>query len=82
MRRIGGNLGSGQFGTVDEGKWLEAHDNPVQVAVKSLNQGASGHDRIKFLQEAAIMAQFRHPNVVALHGVAHKDGQVCLLNMV
>ena len=26
-------------------------------------------ERVKFLQEAAIMGQFHHPNVIALHGV-------------
>ena len=26
-------------------------------------------ESVKFLQEAAIMGQFRHPNIVRLHGV-------------
>ena len=26
-------------------------------------------ERVKFLQEAAIMGQFHHPNVITLHGV-------------
>ena len=37
-----------------------------EVAVKSLTDSAN---IVKFLQEAAIMAQFRHPNVVTLYGV-------------
>ena len=45
----------------------------VEVAVKSLKCDASNLDRVKFLQEAAIMAQFKHPNVVTLHGVV-RDG--------
>ncbi len=48
----------------------------MNVAVKTLNSDASMTDRIKFLQEAAIMGQFRHPNVVALYGVAKKNGKV------
>ncbi len=44
------------------------------MAIKTLNNDASMTDRIKFLQEAAIMGQFRHPNVVALYGVAKKNG--------
>ena len=48
----------------------------MQVAIKTLKHGSSSEDKIKFLQEAAIMAQFRHPNVITLHGVAEKDGQV------
>ena len=47
--------------------------------MKSLNCNASEEDRVKFLQEAAIMAQFKHPNVVALHGVAERNGTVSCL---
>ena len=50
----------------------------IQVAAKTLNDNASTADGIKFLQEAAIMGQFRHPNVVGLHGVAMKDSKVCM----
>ena len=39
------------------------------VAVKTLKENVSEYDQIKFLQEAAIMGQFWHPNVIALHGV-------------
>jgi serine/threonine protein kinase len=46
--------------------------------VKTLKDDASQMDGIRFLQEAAIMAQFRHPNVVALCGVAQKSGKVCM----
>ena len=41
----------------------------MRVAVKVLNSGASEIDRVKFLQEAAIMGQFYHPNIVRLLGV-------------
>ena len=39
------------------------------MAVKTLQEGASEEDKVKFLQEAAIMGQFSHPNVVKLYGV-------------
>ena len=39
------------------------------MAVKTLNEGSTKDDRIKFLQEAAIMGQFKHPNVVEMYGV-------------
>ena len=39
------------------------------VAVKTLKTGADEMDKVKFLQEAAIMGQFSHPNVVKLHGI-------------
>ena len=48
----------------------------VPVAVKLLKEGASEIDKVKFLQEAAIMAQFKHPNVVSLYGVVSKDQSV------
>ena len=62
--RITGHLGSGQFGIVEKGTW-----QGKEVALKSLKEGSDEEDKVKFLQEAAIMAQFRHPNIVTLHGV-------------
>jgi len=41
----------------------------VEVAVKTLNNDASDKDKLRFLQEAAIMYQFDHQNVIKLHGV-------------
>ena len=47
----------------------QAQKEEIEVAVKTLKPGASEIDKIKFLQEAAIMGQFNHPNVVKLHAV-------------
>jgi ephrin-B len=66
---VGESLGSGQFGMVSRGKWLAAVGGPVDVAIKTLQPSAKETDRVKFLQEAAINGQFRHPNIVQLHGV-------------
>ena len=54
----------------------------VEVAVKTLAAApadgslvANTHmDKVRFLQEAAIMAQFKHPNVVKLYRVS-KEGE-------
>ena len=46
----------------------------VEVAVKILKEGSGEEDRVKFLQEAAIMGQFKHHNVVTMHGVV-TDGE-------
>ena len=62
-------IGSGQFGTVYKGAWLSPADGEVAVAVKTLKEGSGGEDRVKFLQEATIMGQFKHPNVVTMYGV-------------
>ena len=58
-------LGSGQFGSVSKGVWRHGNRQD-DVAVKTLTDSAN---TVKFLQEAAIMAQFRHPNITALRGV-------------
>ena len=58
-------MGSGEFGVV-------AHallHGSTEVAVKTLNDKSNEKDRLRFLQEAAIMCQFDHQNVVKLHGI-------------
>ena len=45
----------------------------MEVAVKTLKRGCE-EDKVKFLQEAAIMGQFKHPNVVTTYGVV-TDGE-------
>ena len=66
--RIIEHLGSGQFGCVNKGVW-HSPDKSIDVAVKTLKKHASEEEMVKFLQEAAIMGQFHHPNIVKLHGV-------------
>ena len=57
-----------------------------EVAIKTLNPTITQPDaKVKFLQEAAIMAQFRHPNVIQLYGIV-TDGEpvgdiVCILQL-
>ena len=66
--RLLNEVGSGAFGVVRRGIWsVEGEER--EVAVKSLADGSTEEKRIRFLQEAAIMGQFKHPNVVTLHGV-------------
>ena len=40
-----------------------------EVAVKTIDSKASESDRIKFWQEAAIMAQFKHNNILRMKGI-------------
>ena len=51
----------------------------MDVAVKQLQPGAPEEENIRFLQEAAINGQFRHPNVVKLMGVVSDEGPVSRL---
>lgn len=62
-------MGSGQFGTVNLAVWKQPHLEPMEVAVKVCRAGKNEAIKTKFLKEAAIMGQFRHPNVVKLYGV-------------
>lgn len=76
--RITGVLGEGQFGTVHQGIWRNENSYILEVAVKTLKAGSEEKDKVKFLQEATIMAQFKHPNVVTLYGVVSTGGPVSL----
>ena len=66
--RVIGDLGSGEFGNVYEGRW-HSPGGPINVAIKTLKCHSTEKTRVRFLQEAAIMGQFHHPNIVKLHGV-------------
>ena len=66
--RLLNEVGSGAFGVVRRGIWSVGGEER-EVAVKSLADGSTEEKRIQFLQEAAVMCQFKHPNVITLHGV-------------
>ena len=83
-------MGSGEFGVVTHALLNES----TEVAVKTLNEQSNEKDKIRFLQEAAIMCQFDHQNVIKLHGVvtevpimivleyvAHGDLRELLINL-
>ena len=44
-------------------------ESETEVAVKILKSGSTEEERVKFLQEAAIMGQFKHPNILKILGV-------------
>ena len=74
-------LGSGQFGTVYKGV-LGSGGGEVEVAVKTLKEGSGEEDRVKFLQEAAIMGQFKHHNVVTMYGVVTEGEPVSVYSYI
>ena len=51
--------------------------------MKMLQPGAPEEDAVRFLQEAAINGQFRHPNIVQLLGVVTvgKPVSSCILTV-
>jgi serine/threonine protein kinase len=76
MKRIAikllNNIGEGAFGTVSKGLVDERGTTGVPeytVAVKVLKNEPTGSEIKEFMREAAIMAQFKHPNVLSLVGV-------------
>eukprot|EP00731_Ephydatia_muelleri_P014776 Em0008g496a len=73
-------LGHGQFGGVHKGKW-KSPKGECEVAIKVLDPTKSHNDedKVKFLQEAAIMAQFKHPNVILLYGIVSEGGPLMLV---
>ena len=76
-------LGSGQFGTVNRGVWSPSPSSSspgVEIAVKSLEGESTEEERVKFLQEAAIMGQFKHPNIIRIAGVITTSDPVSVLN--
>ena len=60
-------LGQGNFGVVYSGIW-NSRNGEIPVAIKSLKV-ENKETNISFLQEAAILGQFNHPNVLKLLGV-------------
>ena len=81
--RIQEYLGSGQFGTVNRGVWSlspSSSSSGVEVAVKSLEGESTEEERVKFLQEAAIMGQFKHPNIIRIAGAITTSDPVSVLN--
>ena len=54
----------------------------LEVALKTLKTDSIEEDKVKFLQEAAIMAQFKHPNIVTLHGVVRDKQPVSISSML
>ena len=68
-------LGCGHFGKVDKGVW-SGSKGILQVAIKSLNKDASQAEKVRLLQEAAIMGQFKHPNITHLHGIVTQGVEV------
>ena len=68
-------LGSGEFGEVYRAELQTLHGS-VDVALKVVKNGAPQEERVKLLQEAAILGQFRHKHIVRLVGVVTLGEQV------
>ena len=81
LRRIIDQLGSGQFGEVCRAQWTVGR-HTLELAVKTLKSGASEVDKVKFLQEAAIMGQFNHSKVIKMYGIVTLGEPVSVLSLI
>ncbi|KAM9364046.1 tyrosine-protein kinase Mer [Pholidichthys leucotaenia] len=72
---IGKVLGEGEFGSVMEGHLKQPEGTSVKVAVKTMKLDSFSQREIEeFLNEAACMKDFDHPNVIKLLGVCLEVG--------
>ena len=62
-------LGEGQFGEVYKAVLKSPTGTSQDVAVQLVKKGAPQEERVKLLQEVAILGQFRHKHIVDLLGV-------------
>ena len=73
-------IGSGQFGQVYKALWHTSGEqstpfikkDALPVAVKTLHSTSTTEMKTTFIQEAAIMGQFSHPNVLRLLGIVSR----------
>uniref|UniRef100_A0A5F8GZT6 receptor protein-tyrosine kinase n=1 Tax=Monodelphis domestica TaxID=13616 RepID=A0A5F8GZT6_MONDO len=75
------DIGEGAFGRVFQARapGLRPYEPFTMVAVKMLKEEASADMQADFQREAALMAEFDHPNIVRLLGVCAVGKPMCLL---
>ncbi|KAM8827419.1 muscle, skeletal receptor tyrosine-protein kinase [Spinachia spinachia] len=75
------DIGEGAFGRVFQARapGLLQIESFIMVAVKMLKEEASADMQKDFQREAALMAQFDHPNIVRLLGVCAVGKPMCLM---
>ena len=69
-------LGEGEFGEVYKAVLKTPKRTSQDVAVKVVKKGAPQEERLKLLQEAAILGKFRHNHILHLVGVVTTDEPV------
>ncbi|XP_057226410.1 inactive tyrosine-protein kinase transmembrane receptor ROR1 [Malurus melanocephalus] len=73
-------LGECAFGKIYKGHlYLPGMDHAQLVAIKTLKDFNNPQQWAEFQQEAALMAELQHPNIVCLLGVVTQEQPVCLL---
>ena len=74
------DLGTGAFGQVFQAEVVDKNNERVmQVAVKMMKDGRASDLKKAFQNEALLLANFSHPNIVKLRGVCTKGTPFCML---
>ena len=67
---------------VQHGIWKKRSETgckDTDVAVKGVENGGNSEERVKFLQEAVIMGQFKNPYILQILGIINGDHVSCLI---
>lgn len=73
-------LGECAFGKIYKGHlYLPGMDHAQLVAIKTLKDCNNPQQWAEFQQEASLMAELHHPNIVCLLGVVTQEQPVCML---
>nr|XP_051713628.1 inactive tyrosine-protein kinase transmembrane receptor ROR1 isoform X3 [Oryctolagus cuniculus] len=73
-------LGECAFGKIYKGHlYLPGMDHAQLVAIKTLKDFNNPQQWAEFQQEASLMAELHHPNIVCLLGAVTQDQPVCML---
>ena len=62
-----------------EGHGRGHHMPAYLAAVKTLKEGSTGADKKELMEEAAVMAQLQHTNLVGLIGVCTREYPILLV---
>lgn len=73
-------LGSGAFGEVYEGFVQNVgSESQTRVAIKTLKKDSTEQEKEEFLQEAQLMSNFKHKNILSLIGVFFYTDSLCII---
>ena len=72
-------VGTGEFGVVQQGVWTSEEGIRIQVAIKCLSKDRMRHNPGEFLKEAAIMHSIDHDAIVRMCGVVLETYSVMLV---
>lgn len=74
-------IGHGKFGDVHRGVWVKKSQNLeyFDVAIKKCNKNLSDEHKKRLLEEARLLKQYNHPNIVKFIGVCAQKQPIMLV---